>query len=326
MKVNLTQTRFSVPFGWRVCGGSTEKRNIMARTIGIKDLMGVGAHFGHHTQRWSPRMAPFIFTQKAGIHILDLTKTLPMLVDALNKVEEIVANGGRILFVGTKRQASRIVKEQAMRCGQYYVNKRWLGGTLTNWNTISESIQRLKMLTEKFETEDFQKLTKKERLSLHRDHEKLESALGGIKDMGGLPDLLFIIDTNKESIAVAEAKRLGIPIVAIVDSNSTPDDITYPVPANDDAAKAIEFYCALVADATLTGLKKELGHHIKKDEPKKEEAESKDVALVEGVVVTEEAPATEKAIAHEVEIVAPEAVTAENAPAEPAQSVSKESH
>lgn len=237
----------------------------MARTVSIKDLMGVGAHFGHHTQRWNPRMKPYIFTKRAGIHILDLTKTLPMLVAALNKTEEIVATGGRILFVGTKRQASRIIKEQALRCGQYYVNKRWLGGTLTNWHTISESIQRLKMLEEKFETEDFHKLTKKERLSLHRDHEKLEKALGGIKDMGGLPDLLFIIDTNKEDIAVAEAKRLGIPIVAIVDSNSTPDDITYPIPANDDAAKAIEFYCQLVADATLIGLKKELNHHIKED-------------------------------------------------------------
>ena len=246
----------------------------MARTISIKDLMSVGAHFGHHSQRWNPRMAPFIFTKKAGIHILNLTKTLPMLVEALNQVEKIVSNGGRVLFVGTKRQASKIVKEQAMRCGQYYVNKRWLGGTLTNWNTISESIQRLKTLEQRFDTEDFQKLTKKERLSLHRDHEKLESALGGIKDMGGLPDLLFIIDTNKESIAVAEAKRLEIPIVAIVDSNSTPDDITYPIPANDDAAKAIEFYCQLVADATLTGLKKELGHHIKKDEPKSEQKDA----------------------------------------------------
>lgn len=295
----------------------------MARTISIKDLMGVGAHFGHHTQRWNPRMAPFIFTKKAGIHILNLNKTLPMLVDALNKVEEIVSNGGRILFVGTKRQASKIVKEQAMRCGQYYVNKRWLGGTLTNWNTISESIQRLKTLEQRFDTEDFQKLTKKERLSLHRDHEKLESALGGIKDMGGLPDLLFIIDTNKESIAVAEAKRLQIPTVAIVDSNSTPDDITYPVPANDDAAKAIEFYCQLVADATLTGLKKELGHHIKKDEQKSGQENA--------AHTTETSPAeiASEALTPDAPDVAPsdaEDTALQTAPVEAPQPVSKESN
>lgn len=256
----------------------------MTNVISIQDLMGVGAHFGHRARRWNPKMKKYIFTKKSGMHIMDLRKTLPLFVDALNKVEDIVGRGGRLLFVGTKRQASKIVREHAQRSGQYYINKRWLGGTLTNWNTISASIKRLKALEAMFEKEDFQKLPKKERLSLHRDHDKLENALGGIKDMGNLPDIVFVIDTNKEAIAVAEAKRMNIPIVAILDSNSTPDGITYPVPANDDAARAIEFYCHYIAEAALSGIKKDLGHRLDKkkaqgttDKPEKKESAAEQV-------------------------------------------------
>ncbi|WP_040333154.1 30S ribosomal protein S2 [Candidatus Hepatobacter penaei] len=291
----------------------------MVHKIGIKDLMGVGAHFGHRTQRWNPKMKDYIFGKRAGIHIIDLRKTLPMLVDALNAIEKTIASGGRLLFVGTKRQASQIVKEQALRAGQYYVNKRWLGGTLTNWHTIAESIKRLKHLEAQFQTDDFQKLTKRERLSLTRDHEKLENALGGIKDMGGLPDMLFIVDTNKESIAVAEAKRLGIPTVAIVDSNATPDDITYPIPANDDAAKAIAFYCDLVAEATLTGLKKEFGHDKKQaaasDEPTEDEkAPAQPEALADTSQTEKAAHAEEGTPEKAPQEIAPEApVTSEDA-------------
>ena len=229
----------------------------MTEKISIKDLMSVGAHFGHHTHRWNPKMREYIFTKKAGIHILDLRKTLPMLVAALNKVEDVVASGGRVLFVGTKRQATDIVKQEALRCGQYYVNVRWLGGILTNWTTILASIKRLKTLKKQFDEDAFDGLTKKEQLFLRRDYDNLERTLGGIKDMGGLPDLLFVVDTNKEYIAINEAKRLNIPTIAITDSNSSPDGITYPIPANDDARRAIEFYCHLVAEASLKGIARE---------------------------------------------------------------------
>ena len=220
--------------------------------------MSVGAHFGHHTHRWNPLMRNYIFTKKAGIHILDLRKTLPMLVAALNKVEDVVARGGRVLFVGTKRQASQVVKREALRCGQYFVNARWLGGILTNWTTILASIRRLKGLKKQFDEQSLDGLTKKEQLFLRRDYDNLERTLGGIKDMGGVPDLLFVIDTNKEYIAINEAKRLGIPTVAIVDSNSNPEGITYPIPANDDARRAIEFYCHLVSEAALKGIEREV--------------------------------------------------------------------
>lgn len=229
----------------------------MTHALSIKDLMSVGAHFGHSTQRRNPKMKPYIHSARANIHIIDLTKTLPMLITALNRIEDVVAKGGRVLFVGTKRQASDVVKEEAERCGQHYVNARWLGGTLTNWPTISESISRMKALEKQFEDETFLQLTKKEQLYLRRDHEKLLRSLGGIRHMGGVPTLLFIVDTNKEHIALAEAKRLKIPTVALVDTNSDPTGITYPIPSNDDALKAIQFYAHMVAEAVLKGLERE---------------------------------------------------------------------
>jgi len=230
----------------------------MAQAIGVKDLMAVGAHFGHHSHRWNPKMKPYIYTVKSGIHILDLGKTLPLFVGALNEIERVVSKGGRVLFVGTKRQASLAVKEQALRCGQYYINKRWLGGTLTNWKTIQEAIARLKDLEKSFEDDSFKRLTKKEQLFLRRDHEKLEGTLGGIKNMGGMPDIVFVIDTNKESIAIQEAQKLGIKVVAILDSNSSPDGIEFPVPGNDDALRAVEYYCYMAAEAVLRGIEREM--------------------------------------------------------------------
>lgn len=248
----------------------------MSEKISIKDLMSVGAHFGHHTHRWNPLMRNYIFTKKAGIHILDLRKTLPMMVAALSKVEDVVARGGRVLFVGTKRQASQVVKREALRCGQYFVNARWLGGILTNWTTILASIRRLKGLKKQFDEQSLDGLTKKEQLFLRRDYDNLERTLGGIKDMGGVPDLLFVIDTNKEYIAINEAKRLGIPTVAIVDSNSNPEGITYPIPANDDARRAIEFYCHLVSEAALKGIEREVS-----TKPAPKEAQKQDTAKAE---------------------------------------------
>lgn len=219
----------------------------------LRQLLEAGVHFGHQTHRWNPRMGPYIYGQRNGIHIMDLTQTVPLLDAALNVVRETVSKNGRILFVGTKRQASRAVAEAAERSAQYYINHRWLGGTLTNWHTVSNSINRLKEIDERLET-GAEGLTKKERLGLEREQGKLQASLGGIREMGGTPDLVFVIDTNKESLAVAEAKKLGIPIVAIVDTNSMPDGIDYPVPGNDDAARAIELYCDLVARAALDGM------------------------------------------------------------------------
>lgn len=219
----------------------------------MRQLLEAGVHFGHQTHRWNPKMDPFIFGERSNIHIIDLSQTVPLLHQALVKVREVAASGGRILFVGTKRQASEAVAVAAKRCAQYYVNHRWLGGSLTNWRTISNSIQRLRQLTELLETEGPTGLTKKETLSRTREHEKLERSLGGIKEMGGTPDLMFVIDTNKESIAVKEARKLGIPVIAVVDTNCDPDEADYPIPGNDDAARAISFYCELVADAVLDG-------------------------------------------------------------------------
>jgi small subunit ribosomal protein S2 len=224
----------------------------------LRQLLEAGVHFGHQTHRWNPRMGQFIYGKRNGIHIMDLTQTVPLLDAALNAVRETVAKNGRILFVGTKRQASRAVADAAERSAQYYMNHRWLGGTLTNWNTVSKSIQRLKQLDEKLET-GAEGLTKKERLGMEREQTKLEASLGGIREMGGTPDLVFIIDTNKESLAVAEAKKLGIPVVAVVDSNSAPDDIDYPIPGNDDAARAIELYCDLIARSALDGMAAAMG-------------------------------------------------------------------
>jgi small subunit ribosomal protein S2 len=219
----------------------------------MRQLLEAGVHFGHQTHRWNPKMAPHIFGVRNNVHIIDLAQTVPMLHQALKAVSDAIAGGGRLLMVGTKRQAQEAVAEAARRSAQYYVNSRWLGGTLTNWKTISVSIKRLRQLEELL-SGDPQGLTKKERLYLDREREKLERNLGGIKDMGGVPDIVFIVDTNREQIAVLEAKRLTIPVVAIIDSNSDPDGITHPIPGNDDAARAVTLYCDLVARAALDGL------------------------------------------------------------------------
>ena len=221
--------------------------------ISMRNLIEVGAHFGHRSNRWNPKMAPYIFGARDRTHILDLSQSVPMLKKALQAVADTAARGGRILFVGTKRQAQNSVAASARQSAQYYVNSRWLGGTLTNWKTISASIQRLRRI-EATLGDGGAGLTKKELMLLAREREKLERALGGIKEMGGPPDLVFVIDTNKEALAIREAKRLGIPVVAIVDTNSDPDDITYPVPANDDSGRAIQLYCDLVARSVLDGL------------------------------------------------------------------------
>ena len=224
----------------------------------MRQLLEAGVHFGHHTRRWNPQMRPYIFGVRNGIHILDLQQTVPMLSKALQVVSDTVARGGRVLFVGTKRQASELIADSAKRSAQYYVNSRWLGGMMTNWKTISNSIARLRKLDEILNS-DASGFTKKERLNLEREREKLEKALGGIRDMGGTPDLMFIIDTNKEKIAIDEAKRLGIPVVAIIDSNCDPDLIDYPIPGNDDASRAISLYCDLIARAAIDGIARQQG-------------------------------------------------------------------
>lgn len=226
-------------------------------TFTMRQLLEAGVHFGHTTRRWNPKMSAFIFGERNGVHIIDLEHTVPMLHRALEFVHNTVAGGGRVLFVGTKRQASDMIAESAKRCGQYYVNHRWLGGMLTNWKTISRSIKRLRDVEDRL-SEDNVGLTKKELLNLTRERDKLERALGGIKEMGGLPDVLFVVDTNKEHIAVAEAGNLNIPVVAVVDSNSDPIGIAYPIPGNDDALRAIELYCRLAADAVLGGIQQEV--------------------------------------------------------------------
>jgi small subunit ribosomal protein S2 len=223
----------------------------------LRQLLESGVHFGHHTRRWNPRMEPYLFGIRNQVHIIDLQQTVPMLDRALRAIRDITANGGRVLFVGTKRAAAEYVAESATRCGQYYVNHRWLGGMLTNWKTITGSIKRLRQMDDIING-DTQGLTKKEVLDLTRDRDKLERALGGIKEMGGLPDILFIIDTNKEKLAVEEARKLGIPVVAVLDSNSDPDGVTYPIPGNDDAIRAITLYCDLVAGAVLDGISAEI--------------------------------------------------------------------
>lgn len=224
----------------------------------MRQLLEAGAHFGHQSHRWNPKMAGFIFGTRNNIHILDLAQTVPMLHRALQAVSDTVARGGRVLFVGTKRQAQDAVAESARRSAQYYVNSRWLGGMLTNWKTISASIQRLRKVEELLNG-TAQGLTKKELLMLARERTKLERALGGIKDMGGTPDIIFVIDTNKEQLAIQEARRLGIPVAAIIDSNCDPDGITFPIPANDDAGRAIALYCDLVARSALDGISRGQG-------------------------------------------------------------------
>jgi small subunit ribosomal protein S2 len=224
----------------------------------MRQLLEAGAHFGHQSHRWNPKMSQYIFGTRNNIHIIDLAQTVPMLHRALQAVSDTVAGGGRVLFVGTKRQAADSVADAAKRSAQYFVNARWLGGMLTNWKTISGSINRLRKVDEIL-GQGGQGLTKKERLMLAREKEKLERALGGIKDMGGTPDLIFVIDTNKEQLAIQEAKRLGIPVAAIVDTNCDPDGITFPVPANDDAGRAITLYCDLVARAAIHGISRGQG-------------------------------------------------------------------
>ncbi|HEY1503613.1 MAG TPA: 30S ribosomal protein S2 [Stellaceae bacterium] len=225
-------------------------------TFTMRQLLEAGVHFGHHTRRWNPKMKDFIFGARNGVHIIDLEQTVPLLARALQAIRDVAAGGGRVLFVGTKRQAQEAVAEAAKRCGQYYVDHRWLGGMLTNFKTISASIKRLRELDEKVNSPEAG-ITKRELLELTRDRDKLERALGGIKEMGGLPDIIFVIDTNKEAIAVQEANKLKIPVVAVLDSNSDPAGITYAVPGNDDAMRAVHLYCDLVASAVLDGLQAE---------------------------------------------------------------------
>jgi small subunit ribosomal protein S2 len=225
----------------------------------MRQLLEAGVHFGHQSHRWNPKMGNYIFGTRNNIHIIDLAQSVPALHRALQAVSDTVAKGGRILFVGTKRQAQDAIAEAAKKCAQYYVNSRWLGGTLTNWKTISGSISRLRKLEEMLGSGEAGGYTKKERLELQRERDKLDRALGGIKDMGGLPDLLFVIDTNKEDIAIKEARRLNVPVAAVVDTNCDPDGITFVVPGNDDAARAITLYCDLVARAAIDGISRAQG-------------------------------------------------------------------
>jgi len=271
----------------------------------MRQLLEAGVHFGHTTRRWNPKMEPFIFGERNGVHIIDLEQTVPMLYRAMEAVRDVAAGGGRILFVGTKRQAATIVSESASRCGQYYVNHRWLGGMMTNWKTISNSIKRLRTVEEQLAVEDIG-LTKRELLKLERERAKLDQALGGIKEMGGLPDILFIIDTNKEDLAVQEATKLGLPVIAVIDSNSNPEGVTYPIPGNDDAMRAISLFCELISGAVLDGLQAEMvASGVDAGEQEEPTAE---IATVPEVTVAAPAP----------EAAAPEAMATEAAPTEAA--------
>jgi small subunit ribosomal protein S2 len=245
--------------GSRVRGGTTGEHNVPVPEFSMRQLLEAGVHFGHQAHRWNPKMSGYIFGARNNIHIIDLAQSVPMMHRALQAVSDTVANGGRILFVGTKRQAQDAIAAAAKKSAQYYVNSRWLGGTLTNWKTISQSIVRLRKLDEMLASGESQGYTKKERLTLQRERDKLDRALGGIKDMGGLPDLLFVIDTNKEDIAIKEARRLNLPVAAVVDTNCDPDGITYVVPGNDDASRAITLYCDLVAKAAIDGISRAQG-------------------------------------------------------------------
>ncbi|MBF9033603.1 30S ribosomal protein S2 [Rhodobacterales bacterium HKCCE2091] len=259
----------------------------------MRQLLEAGVHFGHQTQRWNPRMGEFIYGDRNGIHIIDLTQTVPMLDQALQVVRDTVAKGGRILFVGTKRQAQKPIAEAAEKCAQYYMNHRWLGGTLTNWKTVSNSIGRLRAIDEVM-SDGAEGLTKKERLGMERDQAKLTASLGGIREMGGLPDLLFVIDVNKEDLAILEAKKLGIPVVAVVDTNCSPEGVDFIIPGNDDAARAIALYCDLVSRAALDGMTAQM------------ETAGVDIGALEEAAVEEtadpgaaEEPATEAALTGE---------------------------
>ena len=290
-------------------------------SFSMRQMLEAGVHFGHSTRRWNPRMKPYIFGERNKIHILDLQQTVPMLHAALKALSDVTSRGGRVLFVGTKRAAADRIAETARNCGQYYVNHRWLGGMMTNWATVSQSIRRLRDLESRMESDEINQLTKKEVLQLTRERDKLELTLGGIKEMGGLPDMLFVIDTNKEAIAVEEANRLGIPVIAIVDSNARPEGVDYIIPGNDDAMRAISFYCELAQAAVLDGLQTELmksGGDVGEASEAPAEAAVADEAPAD-VVPADEAPA-EAAPADEApaeEAVAEEA-SAEEAPAEEA--------
>ncbi|MBJ3762956.1 30S ribosomal protein S2 [Maribius pontilimi] len=264
----------------------------------LRQLLEAGVHFGHQTQRWNPRMGEYIYGDRNGIHILDLTQTVPMLDKALQVIRDTVAKNGRILFVGTKRQAQKPIADAAERCAQYYMNHRWLGGTLTNWQTVSKSIQRLKEIDERM-AEGAEGLTKRERLSMERDQAKLNASLGGIREMGGVPDLLFVIDVNKEDLAIAEAKKLGIPVVAVVDTNCAPDGIDYIIPGNDDAARAIALYCDLISRAALDGMSAQMsaaGVDMGAMEDAAEEALETPVNAEEPIAVTDEAVANDAVV------------------------------
>jgi small subunit ribosomal protein S2 len=289
-----------------------------APVVTMHQLLEAGAHFGHQTHRWNPRMKPYIFGARNGIHILDLSQTVPLFARALDFVSASVQSGGKVLFVGTKRQASGPVAEYARSCGQHFVNHRWLGGMLTNWKTISNSIKMLKTLEEQLSGE-ITGFTKKEILQMTRKRDKLEMSLGGIRDMGGIPDVMFVIDANKEELAIKEANVLGIPVVAILDSNFDPMGIAFPVPANDDAARAIRLYCEAIATAATKGNQGaakasgvDLGAAIEPmAEPVLVEAVAEEAPVAEAVA--EEAPVVEAAPA--VEAVAEEAPVVEAAPA-----------
>lgn len=283
----------------------------------MRQLLEAGVHFGHHTRRWNPRMEPFIFGQRNGIHILDLQQTVPLLARALEAMRDTVAKGGRVLFVGTKRVAADKIAETARDCGQYYVNHRWLGGMLTNWATVSQSIRRLRELEARLESEDMDQLGKKEILQLNRELDKLQLTLGGIKEMGGLPDMIFVLDTNKEDIAVLEANKLGIPVVAVIDSNASPDGVDYPIPGNDDAMRAISLYCELAQGAILDGLQAEMvagGGDVGSAAEAPVEPVLAQEAAAEAA--TEEAPAEEAAATEEVSAEAAAEAPAEEAAAE----------
>jgi small subunit ribosomal protein S2 len=286
----------------------------------MRQLLEAGVHFGHQTHRWNPKMDPFIYGSRNQIHIMDLRESAPMLSRALVAIRDVVSNGGRVLFVGTKRQASDPIKEKAGFCGQYYVNHRWLGGMLTNWKTISNSIRRLRTLEEQL-AEDTTGLTKKENLNLTRERDKLERALGGIKDMGGLPDILFVVDTVREDIAIKEAKKLGIPVIGICDTNSNPEVVDYPIPGNDDAGRAINLYLDLASRAVISGLRREQAE-TGVDLGAQEEAMIEEIpAAAEVAVAAEEAAPAEAAPA---EAAPAEAAPAEAAPAEAAPEVAAE--
>lgn len=262
----------------------------------MRQLLEAGVHFGHQTHRWNPRMGQYIYGDRNGIHIMDLTQTVPLLDAALNAVRETVAKGGRILFVGTKRQAQKALADAAERSAQYYMNHRWLGGTLTNWKTVSNSISRLKKLDEMLSSGEAEGFTKKERLQREREREKLNASLGGIREMGGVPDLIFVIDTNKEALAIAEANKLGIPVVAVLDTNSDPVGVDFPIPGNDDAARAIALYCDLAASAALDGMAAGMGQAGfdigEAEEPVMEEAVAEEAPAEAAKEAGAEAPAS----------------------------------